>query len=98
MESVDTKKGFYGLADFPTIFQEKTDRTLGYAAAAWLDDFLVITRRDRTEQAKELFDVIKKLKNAGYRASEKNPNSSQRRSNDWYTKSTEQGSNRLKKN
>ena len=28
------KKGFYGLADIPTIFQEKIDRTLGYSTPA----------------------------------------------------------------
>ena len=28
------KKGFYGLADFPTIFQEKVDRTLEYSTPA----------------------------------------------------------------
>ena len=32
------KKGFYGLADIPTIFQEKIDRTLEYCTPAWLDD------------------------------------------------------------
>ena len=28
------KKGFYGLADIPTIFQEKIDRTLEYCTPA----------------------------------------------------------------
>ena len=27
-----------GLADIPTKFQEKSDRTLGYCTPAWLDD------------------------------------------------------------
>ena len=31
-------KGFYGLADIPTIFQEKIDQTLEYKHPAWLDD------------------------------------------------------------
>ena len=65
------KKGFYGLADIPTIFQEKVDRTLEYSTPAWLDDIIVVTRGDRTEHEKKLFDVLKKLQDAGYRASER---------------------------
>ena len=38
------KKGFYGLADIPTIFQEKIDRTLEYCTPACLDDIIVVTR------------------------------------------------------
>ena len=38
------KKGFYGLADIPTIFQEKIDRTLEYCTPAWLDDIIIVTR------------------------------------------------------
>ena len=38
------KKGFYGIADIPTIFQEKIDRTLEYCTPAWLDDIIVVTR------------------------------------------------------
>ena len=30
------KKGFYGLADIPTTFHEKIDRTLEYCTPAWL--------------------------------------------------------------
>ena len=55
------KKGFYGLADIPKIFQEKIGRTLEYSTPAWLDDIIVVTRRDRTEHEKKLFDVLKKL-------------------------------------
>ena len=65
------KKGFYGLADIPTIFQEKIDRTLEYSTPAWLDDIIVVTRGDRTEHEKKLFDVLKKLQDAGYRTSER---------------------------
>ena len=65
------KKGFYGLADIPTIFQEKIDRTLEYCTPAWLDDIIVVTRGDRKDHEKKLFDVLKKLEDAGYRASEK---------------------------
>ena len=37
------KKGFYGLADIPTIFEEKIDRTLEHCTPAWLDDIIVVT-------------------------------------------------------
>ena len=80
------KKGFYGLADIPTIFQEKIDRTLEYCTPAWLTDIIVVTRGDRKDHEKKLFDVLKKLENAGYRASEKNPNSSKTKLNGSDTK------------
>ena len=38
------KKWFYGRADLHTIFQEQTDRTLGYCTSAWLDNIIVVTR------------------------------------------------------
>ena len=66
------KKGFYGLADIPTIIQEIIDRTLEYSTPAWLDDIIVVTRGDRKEHEKKLFDTLRKLENAGYRASERN--------------------------
>ena len=65
------KRGFYGLADIPTIFQEKIDRTLEYCTPEWLDDIIVVTRGDREDHEKKLFDVLKKLEDAGYRASER---------------------------
>ena len=42
-----------------------------YPTPAWLDDTKVETRGDRKEHEKKLFDVLKKLENTGYRASEK---------------------------
>ena len=92
------KKRFYGLlADIPTIFQEKIDRTLEYSTPAWLDDIIVVTRGDRKEHEKKLFDVSKKLEVAGYQASE--------RKSEFFLKSTkwlgheidEMGKNRTKK-
>ena len=65
------QKGFYRLVDIPTIFREKIDRTLEYCTPAWLDDIIVVTRGDRKDHEKILFDVLKKLENVGYRASEK---------------------------
>ena len=65
------KKEFYGLADIPTIFQEKIDRTLEYCTPAWLDDIIVVTRGSKQDHEKKLFDVLEKLEKAGYRASKK---------------------------
>ena len=45
------KKGFYGLADIRTVFQEKIDQTLD-CTTAWLDDIIVVTRGDRQEHEK----------------------------------------------
>ena len=65
------KKVFFGLADIPTIFQEKINRTLEYSTPAWLDDIIVVTRGDRKEHEKKLFDVLNQLEDASYRASER---------------------------
>ena len=71
-----TKKKIYGLADILTIFQEKIYRTLEYCIPAWLDDIIVVTRGDRKDHEKKMFDVLRKLENAGYKATAKNLNSS----------------------
>ena len=63
-------KGFYGLADIPTIFQEKIDQTLENKHPAWLDDIIVETKGFKEEHMRELIDVLTKLENAGYRLSE----------------------------
>ena len=65
------KKGFYGLADIPTTFHEKIDRTLEYCTPAWLDDIIVVTRGSKEEHEQKLFDVLNVLEKAGYRAGEK---------------------------
>ena len=69
------KKGFYGLADIPTIFQEKIDRTLEYCTPAWLDDIIIVTRGDRKDHEKKLFDVLKNWKTPDIEQVRKNPNS-----------------------
>ena len=63
-------KGFYGLADIPTIFREKSDHTLENKHPAWLDDIIVVTKGSKEEHMRELIDVLTKLENAGYRLSE----------------------------
>ena len=65
------KKGFYGLADILTIFQEKIDRSLEYCTPAWLDDIIVVTRGSKQDHENKLFDVPNKLEKAGYQASKK---------------------------
>ena len=63
-------KGFYGLADIPTIFQEKIDQTLKHKHPAWLDDIIVVTKGSKEQHKKELIDVLTRLENAGYKLSE----------------------------
>ena len=63
-------KGFYGLVDIPTIFQEKIDQTLENKHPAWLDDIIVVTKGSKQKHMEELIDVLTKLENAGYRLSE----------------------------
>ena len=63
-------KGFYGLADIPTIFQEKIDQTLENKHPALLDDIIVVTKGSKEQHKKELVDVLTRLENAGYRLSE----------------------------
>ena len=63
------EKRFYGLADIRTIFQEKIDRTLEYCTPAWLDDIVVVTRGNKQDHEKKLFDIPNKLEKTGYRAS-----------------------------
>ena len=62
-------KGFYGLADIPTISREKIDRTLENKHPAWLDDIIVVTKGSKQKHMEELIDVLTKLENAGYRLS-----------------------------
>ena len=61
---------FYGLADIPSIFQEKIDQTLDNKHPAWLDDIIVATKGSKEQHEKELIDVLSRLENAGYRLSE----------------------------
>ena len=64
------KKGFYGLADIPTIIQEKNDLLLEYSMAniTWLDDIIIVNRGSKQEHETNLFDILNKLEQAGYRA------------------------------
>ena len=66
------KKGFYGLTDISTIFQEKIDRPIEYCTPAWLDDIIVVTRGNEQDHEKKLFDILNKLEKDGNKASKRN--------------------------
>ena len=57
-------KGFYGLADILTIFQEQIDQTLENNYPAWLEDIIVVKKGSRQKHMNELIDVLSKLENA----------------------------------
>ena len=58
------KNRFYGLADIPTIFQEKIDRTLEYCTPDSWDDKIIVTRGNKQDHEKKLFNVLNKLEKA----------------------------------
>ena len=62
-------KRFYGLADIPTIFQEKIGQTLENEHPAWLDDIIIVTKGSKGQHKKELIEALTRLENAGYRLS-----------------------------
>ena len=70
------RKGFYGLADIPTKFQEKFDRALGYCTPAWLDDIIIVTRRNKQDHEKKLFDVLTSERKPIIELARRNQNSS----------------------
>ena len=65
------KKGFYGLSDISTVFQEHRDTVLELKTLVWLDDIVCVTNGSIEDHEKEVREVLIKLQNAGYRASEK---------------------------
>ena len=64
-------KGFYGLADIPTIFQERIDTILEHKHPAWLDDIIIVTKGNLEKHEMEVRETMTKLERAGYRL---NPN------------------------
>ena len=65
------KKGFYGLSDIPTVFQEHIDKVLEFKTPVWLDDIFSVTNGTIDEHEREVREVHNKLQNASYKASEK---------------------------
>ena len=64
-------KGFYGLADIPTIFQERIDTTLEHKHPAWLDDIIIVTKVNWDKHEVEVGEIMTKLEQAGYRLNPK---------------------------
>ena len=65
------KKGLYGLSDIPTEFQEHIDKVLKFKTPVWLDDIICVTNGTIDEHEREVREVLTKLQNAGYTASER---------------------------
>ena len=62
---------FYGLADIPTIFQERIDTTLEHKHPAKLDDIIIDAKGSIDEHATYVRETMKKLEQAGYRLNPK---------------------------
>ena len=58
------KKGFYGLSDIPTVFQELIDAVLEFKTPVWLDDIICVTNGSIEDHEKELREDLTKLQNA----------------------------------
>ena len=65
------KKGFYGLSDIPTVFQEHIDKVLEFKTPVWLDDIICVINGTIDKHEREVREVLNKIQNAGYRAREK---------------------------
>ena len=65
------KKDFHGLSDIPTVFQEHVDKVLEFKTPVWLNDIFCVTNGTIDEHEREIREVLNKLQNVGYRASEK---------------------------
>ena len=57
-------RGLYGLADVPTIFQERIDTTLEHKHPAWLDDIIIVTEGSIDEHEMEVRETMKKMEQA----------------------------------
>ena len=75
------KKGFYGLSDIPTLFQEHIDKVLEFKTPVWLDDIICVTNGTIEEHEEELREILSKLQENGYRASEKKKQNCLKRTN-----------------
>ena len=64
------KKGFYGLSDVSTVIQEHIDKVLEFKTPVCLDDIICITNGTIDEHEREVREVLTKIQNDGYRASE----------------------------
>ena len=65
------KKDIYGLPDVTTVFQEHINTLLEFETPVWLDDIICVTNGSIEDHEREVREVLTRLQNAGYRASEK---------------------------
>ena len=65
------KKGYYGLSDVPTVFQEHIDTVLEFQTPVCLDDIICVTNGSIKDHEREVREALTKLQNAGYRASKR---------------------------
>ena len=65
------KKGFYGLSDIQTVFQEHIDKVLEFKTPVRLDDIICVTNGTIDEPEQEVREVLNKFQNVRYRAGEK---------------------------
>ncbi len=63
------KRGFYGLADMPVVFQKRLDKLLQRNVLAWQDDMLIVTGGNMEQHYTEVTEVLAKLQEAGYKPS-----------------------------
>ena len=84
-------KRFYGLANLPTIFQERIDTTFEHKHTAWLDDIIIVTKGSIDEHKMDFRETMKKLEQAGYRLNPKKVRILQKQLNGSDTKSSNKG-------
>ena len=54
------------------MFQEHIDKVVEFKTPVWLDDIICVTNGTIDDHEREIREVLTKLQNAGYRASERN--------------------------
>ena len=60
-------KGFNRLADIPTIFQERIDKTLEFKHPPWLDDIIIVTKGTMEKHEAVVTETMRNLVKAGYK-------------------------------
>ena len=68
-EITDSRKAF--TANRIPLFQEHIDMVPEIKTPVWLDDIICVTNGTIEEHGQELYDVLSKLQEAGYRGTEK---------------------------
>ena len=71
-------KGFYGLSDVSTVFQDHIDKVLEFKTPVWLGDIIRVNNGTAEDHEWELRDILSILQKAGYRESKKKRNNQKR--------------------